>query len=51
VLTDRCAFNATAARSSLPHITPEIASAHTHFRLGVWLRAHGKPAEDDMHLA
>jgi hypothetical protein len=51
VLTDRYALDADAARSALPRITSEIALAHAHFRLGVWLRAHGKPAEGDRHLA
>ena len=40
-----------AARAALPRITPDIALAHAHFRLGVWLRAHGKAAEADSHLA
>lgn len=51
VLTGRHALDDTAARAALPRITPEIALAHAHFRLGVWLRAHGKMAEGDRHLA
>ena len=51
VRTGRHALAADAARGALPRITPEIAQAQAHFRLGVWLRAHGKPAEADRHLA
>src|SRR5271165_5021325 len=32
------------ARQALPLITPEIAQADAHFRLGLWLRAHDDPA-------
>ena len=35
----------------LPCITPEIALARAHFRLGVWLRRHGHTGEGDAHLA
>jgi hypothetical protein len=42
---------ADVARKRLPRNTPEIAQAHAHFRLGVWLRAHGRTAEADRHLA
>ena len=38
VLTGRYALPADAARGRLPRITPEIALAQAHFRLGVWLR-------------
>jgi hypothetical protein len=51
VLTGRHALSGDAARSRLPRITPEIALAHAHFRLGVWLRRHGNAAEGDAHLA
>jgi hypothetical protein len=51
VRTGRYALNPAAARNALPRITPEIALAHAHFRLGVWLRAHGKTEEGDRHLA
>lgn len=51
VLTGRHALPADAARRKLPHITPEIALAQAHFRLGVWLRCNGNPAEGDAHLA
>lgn len=51
VLTDRHALHDDAARAALPQVTPEIALAHAHFRLGVWLRRHDKPEEADEHLA
>ena len=41
VLTGRHALPADAASSRLPRITPDIALAQAHFRLGVWLRRHG----------
>ena len=51
VLTDRFALPREAAAARLPRITPEIALAQAHFRLGVWLRQHGNPSEGDAHLA
>lgn len=45
------ALPAEVARKRLPANTPEIAQAHAHFRLGVWLRAQGHTAEADRHLA
>jgi peroxiredoxin len=51
VLTGRHALSAEEARRKLPRITPEIALAHAHFRLGAWLRRNGKIAEGDRHLA
>jgi len=51
VRTGRHALPADAARERLPKITQEIALAHAHFRLGVWLRRHGNAAEGDAHLA
>lgn len=44
------ALPADTARAKQPKITPAIAQAHAHFRLGTWLRAHGKQAEGDRHL-
>jgi len=44
------ALPADAARRRLPANTPDIAQAHAHFRLGVWLRAQGRTAEADRHL-
>ena len=51
VLTGRYALPADAARGRLPRITPEIALAQAHFRLGVWLRRHGREPEAEVHLA
>jgi hypothetical protein len=51
VLTGRHALPADETCRRLPQITPEIAQAHAHFRLGVWLRRHGRAAEGDAHLA
>ncbi len=51
VLTGRYALDGDAARRAQPRITPEIAQAAAHFRLGVWLRRHGNAAEGDAHLA
>jgi hypothetical protein len=51
VLTGKHALPADAARSKQPRITPDIALAHAHFRLGTWLRRNGKDAEADRHLA
>jgi peroxiredoxin len=51
VLTGKHALAEEAAKRGLPRITPDIALAHAHFRLGTWLRRHGKAAESDRHLA
>jgi hypothetical protein len=51
VLTGRFALPSDAARRMLPCITPEIALARAHFRLGVWLRRQSKTGEGDAHLA
>jgi hypothetical protein len=51
VLTGRHALSADAAGQRLPHVTPDMALAHAHFRLGVWLRRHGNASEGDSHLA
>jgi hypothetical protein len=51
VLTGRHALAKDAAQRALPRVTPEIALAQAHFRLGVWLRRHGNTAEGDVHLA
>jgi hypothetical protein len=51
VLTGRHALDPRAAGAGLPRLTPDIARAHAHFRLGVWLRRHGKTEEADRHLA
>lgn len=51
VLTDRYTLPKQTAAARLPRITPGIALAQAHFRLGVWLRQHGNAAEGDAHLA
>jgi hypothetical protein len=51
VLTGRHALPPDVASRRLPRITPEIAQAQAHFRLGVRLRRHGNAAEGDVHLA
>jgi hypothetical protein len=51
VLTGRHALLPDAARRQLPPITPAIALGNAHFRLGTWLRRHGRAAEGDRHLA
>ena len=51
VNTGKYALSAKDARASLPRITPEIAEARARFRLGVWLRAHGRAAEGDKQMA
>ena len=51
VLTGAHALEPDAANRKLPRVTPEIARAHAHFRLGVWLRRHGRDAEADRQLA
>jgi hypothetical protein len=51
VLTGRHALAEDAARAALPRITPGIAQADAHFRLGVWLHGHGKAAEAANHFA
>jgi hypothetical protein len=35
----------------MPRITADMALAHAHFRLGVWLRRHGAVEEGSRHLA
>jgi hypothetical protein len=51
VTTGRHALDASAARRTLPRITDDVALAHAHFRLGVWLRGHGAVEEGSRHLA
>jgi hypothetical protein len=51
VLTGRHALTEDAARAALPRITPDIALANAHFRLGIWLRRHGETVEAATHLA
>ena len=51
VTTGKYALPADKARAALPKVTPEIAEARARFRLGVWLRAHGRAAEGDRQMA
>jgi hypothetical protein len=51
VTTGKYALTAKDARSALPKVTPEIAEARARFRLGVWLRGHGRAAEGDRQMA
>ena len=51
VTTGKHALAADAARAGLPRVTPEIAEARARFRLGVWLRNHGRAEEGDRQLA
>ncbi len=51
VSTGKYALSANEARAGLTQVTPEIAEARARFRLGVWLRAHGRAAEGDRQMA
>lgn len=51
VRTGRHALDDRAVRDRLPRITPDVARAHAHFRLGVWLRRHDRLEEGARHLA
>ena len=45
VRTGRNALDADTAKAKLPAITPDMALADAWFRLGVWLRCTGRPAD------
>ncbi len=51
VATGEHALDADAARARLPRATPDEALAHVHFRLGAWLKRHGRAEEGATHLA
>ena len=51
VTTGQHALPPADAGARLPRVTPEIAQAHAHFRLGVWLQRQGRAAEAERHLA
>lgn len=51
VNTGKHALPADKARAALPKVTPAMAEARARFRLGVWLRAHGRAAEGDRQMA
>jgi hypothetical protein len=50
VRTDKHALAADKARAGLLRVTTQIAEARARFRLGVWLRAHGRAAEGDRQM-
>jgi len=51
VTTGKHALPADKARAALPRVTPQMAEARAHFRLGVWLRTHGRGEEGDRQMA
>lgn len=51
VRTGEHALPQDEAKRRLPRITPAIAQAQAHFRLGVWLSANGKKKEGERHFA
>ena len=51
VRTGRHALDADTVRAKLPRITPEMALADANFRLGIWLRRHGRETEAAGFLA
>lgn len=51
VRTDAHSLPGDAARAALPALTADMAMAHAHFRLGVWLQRHNRVAEAARHLA
>jgi hypothetical protein len=51
VTTGRHALDADQAREKLPRMTPDMALAHTHFRLGAWLSRNGRAKEGARHMA
>jgi hypothetical protein len=50
VKTGKHALSADHARAEMPKVTPEIAEARARFRLGVWLRDHGRTTEGDRQM-
>jgi len=51
VRTGKHALPAVDAAARQPRVTSEIAEARARFRLGVWLRRHGRAAEGDAEMA
>ncbi len=51
VRTGAHALPGDAARAGLPTMTADIALAHAHFRLGVWLQRHDNAAGATRHFA
>jgi hypothetical protein len=50
VNTGQYALSADQARAGLPRVTEKIAEARARFRLGVWLREHGRTTEGDRQM-
>jgi hypothetical protein len=50
VRTGRHALDVEQAKAKLPTITAEMALADANFRLGVWLRRHGRPDDAAPYL-
>ena len=50
VRTGRHALDTEQAKAKLPGITAEMALADANFRLGVWLRRHGRPDDAALFL-
>ncbi len=50
VTTGQYALPPDTASAKLPRLTPEIARAHAHFRLGVWLKRHDRAAAAARHF-
>ena len=50
VNTGQHALSDDQARAGLPKVTEKIAEAHARFRLGVWLREHGRTTEGDRQM-
>jgi hypothetical protein len=50
VNTGEHALPADAARAAMPKVTSEIAEARARFRIGVWLRDHGRITEGDRQM-
>ena len=51
VRTGANALDSQAVAAKQPHISPEIALAQAHFRLGTWLARNGRAAEAERHFA
>jgi hypothetical protein len=51
VLTGRYELPPDQVRQKLPQVTPEIATANAHFRLGIWLDRNGRTQEAATHFA
>jgi hypothetical protein len=50
VTSGKHALSAEQARAGIPKVTSEIAEARARFRIGVWLRDHGRATEGDRQM-